>query len=106
MVSVIVVMVDAAASVRVAPATPHTTGHRGDRLGRAKAIVAIEGEAANRAIADLGQRYLVGSLVLVKVQAIAEPAAVAAASRTSAPVPRFGVAVPPPMPVQVADAST
>ena len=50
---------------------------------------------------------IVGSLVLVKVQAMAEPAAVAAALRTSAPVPRFGVAVPPPpMPVQVADAST
>ena len=56
MVSVIVVMVDAAASVRVGPATPTRTGHRGDRLGRAKAIVAIEGERSNRAIADLGQR--------------------------------------------------
>ena len=49
----------------------------------------------------------VGSFVLVNVQAIAEPAAVAAASRTRAPVPRFGVAVPPPpIPLHVAEAST
>ena len=49
---------------------------------------------------------IVGSLVLVNVQAMAEPAAVAALSRTKAPVARFGVAVPPvPMPAQVADAS-
>ena len=50
---------------------------------------------------------IVGSFVFVKVQAMLEPAAVAAASRTSAPVPRLGVAVPPPpMPEQVAEART
>ena len=47
----------------------------------------------------------VGNFVFVKVQAIAEPMAVAAASSAKAPVARFGVAVPPvPMPVQVAEA--
>ena len=49
----------------------------------------------------------VGSLVLVNVQAMLEPAAVAAASSTTAPVARLGVAVPPvPRPVQVAEAKT
>ena len=48
----------------------------------------------------------VGSFVLVNVQAIFVPAAVAAASRIKAPVVRFGVAVPPePTPEQVADAN-
>ena len=47
----------------------------------------------------------VGRLVFVNVQAILEPAAVAAASKATAPVPRFGVNVPPvPSPVQVIDA--
>ena len=45
-----------------------------------------------------------GSLALVNVQAMADPAAVAALSRTSAPVARSGVADPPaPIPVQVAE---
>ena len=49
----------------------------------------------------------VGSLVLVNVQAMFDPAAVAAASRTRAPVARFGTAVPPdPKPEHVADAKT
>ena len=50
-------------------------------------------------------RVTVGSLVLVKVHAMLEPAAVAAALRTNAPVERFGVAVPPlPMPLHETDA--
>jgi hypothetical protein len=49
----------------------------------------------------------VGSFVLVNVQAMFEPGAVAATSRASAPVARLGVAVPPdPSPVHVAEART
>ena len=47
-------------------------------------------------------KVTVGRLSFVKVQAILDPGAVAAASSNNAPVARFGVAVPPlPKPVQV-----
>ena len=47
----------------------------------------------------------VGSLLLVSVQAMVEPGAVAAASRASVPVTVLATAVPPdPRPVHVAEA--
>ena len=46
---------------------------------------------------------MVGFLLLVNVQVMLEPGAVAAASKTIAPVARLGVALPPvPRPEQVA----
>ena len=101
-----VVAVAAAASVRAAPATP------------VPAVTVVIDWAAPKPLSPLNVKpptapleifvsVIVGSLVLVKVQAMFDAAAVAAALRASAPVERFGVAVPPdPMPVQVAEAST
>lgn len=58
-------------------------------------------------LADFATVMAGTSLVLVKVQAMFEPAAVAAALRAKAPVARVGVAVPPvPIPEQVADVNT
>ena len=48
----------------------------------------------------------VAALVLVTVQLISDPAAVAAAFKTNVPADTFGVAVPPtPMPVQLTPVS-
>ena len=103
--SVIVVALAAAVSVRVAPVTP------------VPEITVVMVCAAPKPLSPLNVKpptppseilvsAIVGSLVLVNVQAMADPAAVAALSRIKAPVARFGVAVPPvPIPVQLADAS-
>ena len=103
--SVIVVAVAAAVSVRAAPVTP------------VPEVTVVMVCAAPKPLSPLNVKppmspfdifvsAIVGSFVLVNVQAMLEPAAVAAAFRANAPVARFGVAVPPvPMPVQVAEAS-
>ena len=100
-----VVAAAAAVSVRAAPVTP------------VPEVTVVIVWAAPKPLSPLNVKppmppfetlvsVIVGSFVLVNVQAILEPAAVAAAFSASAPVARFGVAVPPvPMPVQAADAS-
>ena len=54
---------------------------------------------------EVFESRIVGCFSLVKVQAMTLPGAVANALRTSAPVARFGVAEPAPIPVQPAETS-
>ena len=104
MVSVIVVAVDAAVRICVAPATP-VPEVIVVIVWLDQPFVPVKVKPPTPPL-EIFVRVTVGNLVLVNVQAIFEPAAVAAASSARAPVPRFGVAVPPaPRPVQLADAS-
>ena len=100
-----VVAVAAEASVRDAPETPAPDVTVVIVWAAPKPLLPLKVKAPTPPF-DILVRVIVGSLVLVNVQAMAEPAAVAALSRSKAPVARSGVAVPPvPMPVQVAEAS-
>ena len=101
----IVVAVAAAVSVRAAPVTPVPEVTVVSVCAAPNPLSPLNVNAPTSPL-EILVSAIVGSLVLVNVQAMAEPAAVAALSSPSAPVARFGVAVPPvPMPVQVADAS-
>jgi hypothetical protein len=105
MVSVIVVVVDAAASVRVAPATPvpDVTVVIVCAAPNPLSPLNVNGPTAPF---EILVNVTVGKRVLVNVQAIFEPGAVAAALSTRSPVAKLGVAVPPtPIPVQVAEAN-
>jgi xanthosine utilization system XapX-like protein len=105
MVSAIVVVVSATVSVRGTPVTPMPE------------LTVVRVCAAPNPLSPLNVkpptppleilvRVIVGRFVFVNVQEMLEPAAVAAAFSTSAPVARFGVAVPPAaMPEQVAEVS-
>ena len=98
------VEVEAAVSVCVAPATP-TPLVTVVIVSLAHPFVPVKVKPPTAPF-DTLVIVTVGSFVLVKVHAMLEPAAVAAALRTNAPVARLGVAVPPPpIPLQVAEAS-
>ena len=103
-VSVMSVEVEAAVRVCVAPAT-QTPEVMVVIVWLAQPLVPVKVKPPTPPF-DTFVSVTVGNLVFVNVQVIAEPAAVAAASRTKAPVPRLGVAVPPePSPEQLTEAS-
>jgi hypothetical protein len=104
MVSVIVVAVEAAASVRVAPLTavPLVTVVIVCAAPKPLVPLNVNGPTPPTEVLD---SVMVGSLVLVKEQAMTLPAAVAAALRSMVPKDRFGVAVPEPIPEQLAAVS-
>lgn len=104
-VSVIVVDVAAAVSVCKAPETP-VPDVTVVIVWLAQPLLPVKVKPPTSPLL-IFVRVTVGSFVFVNVQAMLEPADVAAALKATAPVTRFGVAVPPlPSPLQVADAKT
>jgi hypothetical protein len=99
-----VVAVEAAASVRVAPLTavPLVTVVMVCAAPNPLLPLNTNGPTSPTEVFD---SVMVGSLVLVKEQLMAFPAAVAAGLRSMVPKDRFGVAVPDPIPEQLAAVS-
>ena len=97
----IVVAVDAAVRICVAPATPIPEVIV-VIVWLDQPFVPVKVKPPTPPL-EIFVRVTVGSLVLVNVQAMAEPAAVAAASRVST-LPANDAVPPPPSPVQVAEA--
>jgi hypothetical protein len=104
MVSVMVVAVEAAAKVLVAPDTAVPDVTVVIVCAAPKPLLPLNVKGPTSPI-DVFDKVMVGSLVLVKEHEIALPAAVAAALRSMVPKDKFGVAVPEPIPEQLAAVS-
>ena len=102
----IVVIIEAFASVRGEPETPVPEVTVVIVCAAPKPLSPLNANVPVPPL-EIFVRLIVGRFALINVQVTFDPAAVAAASRTSAPVARFGVAVPPPpIPEQAAEVSS
>ena len=105
MLSVIVVVVPAAVSVRGTPVTPAPELSVVRLCAGPNPLSPLKVKLPTPPL-EILVSVIVGRFVFVNVQEMFEPAAVAGAFSTSAPVAKFGVAVPPAaMPEQVAEVS-